>query len=88
MDTPLERAYTALNNIQRLNCEMQVLSQEYARLRELKDLILNSKNYEHAEGSTTCRRLSAEDTLFGHDEYDYEEYRTRHEASGRDRVHA
>ena len=30
----------------------------------------------------------AEDTLFGHDEYDYEEYRTRHEASGRDRVHA
>ena len=34
------------------------------------------------------RSLSAEDTLFGHDEYDYEEYRTRHEASGRDRVHA
>lgn len=53
MDTPLERAYMVLNNIQRLNCEMQVLSQEYARLRELKDLILNSKNYEHAERSTT-----------------------------------
>lgn len=52
MDTPLERAFTALNNIQRLNCEMQVLSQEYARLSELKDFILNSKNYEHDERST------------------------------------
>ncbi len=34
------------------------------------------------------RRLSAEDMLFGHDEYDYEEYRTRNNTSGRDRVHA
>lgn len=32
------------------------------------------------------RRLSAED--IGHDDYDYEEYRARHDASGRDRVHA
>ena len=53
MDTPLERAYTALNNIQRLDREMTALHYEYARLRELKDLILNSKNYEHAERSTT-----------------------------------
>ena len=34
------------------------------------------------------RSLSAEDMLFGHDDYDYEEYRTRHDASERDRVHA
>lgn len=34
------------------------------------------------------RSLSAEDMLFGHDDYDYEEYRTRHDVSGRDRVHA
>ena len=39
MDTPLERAYTALNNIQRLDCvNAAVLSQEYTRLRELKEL--------------------------------------------------
>ena len=34
------------------------------------------------------RRLSAEDMLFGHDEYDYEEYRAQHDVRGRDRVHA
>lgn len=34
------------------------------------------------------RRLSAEDMLFGHDEYDYEEYRAQHDVCGRDRVHA
>ena len=32
------------------------------------------------------RSLSAEG--IGHDDYDYEEYRTRHDVSGRDRVHA
>jgi hypothetical protein len=53
MDTPLERAYMALNNIQRLDHEMEGLSYEYARLSELKAFILNSKNYEHAERSTT-----------------------------------
>lgn len=53
MDTPLERAYIALNNIQRLNCEMQVLSQEYARLSELKAFILNPKEYGNAERNIT-----------------------------------
>lgn len=32
------------------------------------------------------RSLSAEG--IGHDDYDYEEYRARHDVSGRDRVHA
>lgn len=53
MDTPLERAYTALNNIQRLDREMTALHYEYARLSELKDFILNSEKYGNAERSTT-----------------------------------
>lgn len=53
MDTPLERAYIALNNIQRLDHEMEGLSYEYARLSELKAFILNPKEYGNAERSTT-----------------------------------
>jgi len=33
------------------------------------------------------RPITAEEMLFGHNEQDYEEYRTQHDTSGRDRVH-
>lgn len=53
MDTPLERAYAALSNIQRLDREMTALHYEYTRLSQLKDFILNPEKYGNAERSTT-----------------------------------